>query len=105
VDELDGDPQMTFAIAEGDATAVVTISGELDISNVWQLEAAVTPVLSTGVQQLVLEVGDLTFADSSAIAVWVRWASSVEDLQLKGVSPLLRTVIETMGLAEKLRLQ
>jgi anti-anti-sigma factor len=104
MDELDTDPQMTFSIAERDATAVVTIGGELDISNVWQLEAAVTPVLSSGVQHLVLEVGDLTFADSSAIAVWVRWASSVEDLHLNGVSPLLRTVIETMGLAEKLRL-
>ena len=105
MDELDTDPQMTFAIVEHEATAVVTISGELDISNVWQLEAAVTLVLTSGVRHLVLEVGDLTFADSSAIAVWVRWASAVEDLRLNGVSPLLRTVIETMGLAEKLRLQ
>jgi anti-sigma B factor antagonist len=105
MDDLDTDPEMTFAIAEHDATAVVTIGGELDISNVWQLEAAVTPVLSSGVKHLVLEVGELTFADSSAIAVWVRWSSAVEDLHLNGVSPLLRTVIETMGLAEKLRLE
>jgi anti-sigma B factor antagonist len=105
MDDLDTDPEMTFAIAEHDATVVVTIGGELDISNVWQLEAAVTPVLTSGVKHLVLEVGELTFADSSAIAVWVRWASAVEDLHLNRVSPLLRTVIETMGLAEKLRLQ
>ena len=105
MDELDADPQMTFAIAEHDATAVVTINGELDISNVWQLEAAVTPVLLAGVRHLVLELADLTFADSSAIAVWVRWASSVDDLHLNGVSPLLRTVIQTMGLAGRLKLQ
>jgi stage II sporulation protein AA (anti-sigma F factor antagonist) len=107
MDRLDAErgPQMTFDIAERDKTAVVTISGELDISNVARLDAAVTPVISRDVNHLVLEVGDLMFADSSAIAVWVRWATTVGDLRLNEVSPLLRTVIETMGLDSRLKLE
>lgn len=104
--EAETNPSMTFAIAEQDPeTTVVTISGELDISNVDQLQAALTPVIDKRVGRLILDVGGLAFADSSAIAVWVRWATVVGELRLRGVSPLLRTVIVTMGLSGRLRLE
>jgi anti-anti-sigma factor len=104
--EAETNPSMTFAIAEQDAeTTVVTIRGELDISNVGELEAAVAPLIDRQVGRLILDVGELAFADSSAIGVWVKWATAVGDLRLRGVSPLLRTVIVTMGLSSRLRLE
>jgi anti-anti-sigma factor len=96
---------MTFAIDTDDAqTTIVTIGGELDISNVGRLERAVAPVIASRPARLVLELGGVQFADSSAIALWVRWATAVGELTLREAPPLLRTVIETMGLAGKLRL-
>ena len=54
------------------------------------------------VEVLVVEVGDVSFADSSAIAMWVRWAGAVPQFELRDPSPLLRRVIRTMGLGVKL---
>jgi anti-anti-sigma factor len=96
---------MTFTIRAQDAdTTVVTISGELDIANIDALQAAVAPVIEDHPARLVLELGGVSFADSSAIALWVRWATAVGELKLRDASPLLRKVIETMGLAATLQL-
>lgn len=104
--ETEANPSMTFAIAPQDAeTTVVTIRGELDISNVDELQTAVAPLIERRVGRLILDLGELAFADSSAIAIWVRWATIVGELRLRGVSPLLRTVIVTMGLSSRLRLE
>lgn len=43
------------------------------------------------------------FADSSAIAQWVRWSMAVGEFELREPSPLARRVIDAMGLAPNLR--
>jgi anti-anti-sigma factor len=102
----DTNPSMTFLIGAEDAeTTIVTIRGELDISNVDELDAAMATVIDRRVDRLILDVGELEFADSSAIAVWVRWAAAVGEFRLRRVSPLLRTVIVTMGLSCRLRIE
>jgi anti-anti-sigma factor len=90
--------EMRFAIAEQEAETVVTIKGELDISNVETLDSAVAPVLEHRPARLIVDTSELGFADSSAIAVWVRWSTSVRELRLRGAQPLLVRVIDTMGL-------
>ena len=56
--EADTDPAMTFSIGAEDAeTTIVTIRGELDISNVDQLDTAMTPVIDRRVGRLILDVG------------------------------------------------
>jgi anti-anti-sigma factor len=94
---------MAFEIATGDggATTVVTISGELDVANIERLERAIAPILEPRPPRLVIDVGRLRFADSSAIALWVRWASAVDVLELRHPTPLLRRIISSMGLGEK----
>jgi hypothetical protein len=52
--------------------------------------------------RLIIELSDLRFADSSAIALWVRWSTSVDEIELRDVSPILRRVIDSMGLAATL---
>jgi anti-anti-sigma factor len=96
---------MTFAVAEDvDRTLTVTLSGELDITNVDALASGVAPALEHDPARLVLDVHDLRFADSSAIALWVGWSSKFEEIELRDPTPLLRKVIETMGLAQALHL-
>ncbi len=84
--------------------ALVTLSGELDIANVDRLDAAVAPVIAAAPMRLVVDVSKLGFADSSAIALWVRWSTGVGQIELLNCSPLLRRVIQSMGLEQKLRL-
>lgn len=98
-------PEMSFEVDRAPrGTVVVKLRGELDISNVGRLEAAVAPVLETGPEQLLVDVGELRFADTSAIAVWVRWATAVPSIELRNPSSLLRQVITRMGLSDTLRI-
>jgi anti-anti-sigma factor len=87
---------------DSDGSATVRISGELDMSSVDRLEAEVERVLAAGPPRLVVDVASVRFADSSAIAMWVRWAGAVPEFELRDPQPLLRRVISTMGLAGKL---
>jgi anti-anti-sigma factor len=97
------DSLISFEIAlDGDRHATVSITGELDMSGIDPLAAKVDEVLANGVDRLTVDVGGVRFADSSAIALWVRWASSAEEFELRQPAPLLRRVIWAMGLADKL---
>ena len=95
---------MRFEVVEGDDRSLkVTVSGELDITNIDALASAVAPALEREPARMIIEVGDLRFADSSAIALWVRWATAVPEIELHDVTPLIRRVVESMGLAETLK--
>lgn len=96
---------MTFDVAEGaDDSLIVTVSGELDMTNVEALAHAVAPALERRPQRVVIDVHDLQFADSSAIALWVQWAGAAPEIELRDAGPLLRRVVETMGLTETFRM-
>jgi anti-anti-sigma factor len=99
-------PGVTFEVHGTDSrVAKVTISGELDIASVDALAAAVAPIIASEPERLVLYLSQLRFADSSAIALWVRWASVVGAVELRDPPPLLRRVITAMGLDETLQLR
>lgn len=90
-------------IEEGNGEVVVRLEGELDLSNTDELDAAMASVIREQ-SRLVVDVGGLRFADSSGISLWVRWAQSVPELELRNPSPLVRRVVETMGLEQVLGL-
>jgi anti-anti-sigma factor len=102
--DAEGGAPMSFDVAEGaDRSVIVRVAGELDITNIDALASAVGPALQRKPQRLIVDVHDLHFADSSAIALLVRWAAAVQEIELRDAPPLLRRVVETMGLAETLR--
>jgi anti-anti-sigma factor len=95
---------MTFDVAEAaEGSLIVTVTGELDITNIDTLDSAVAPALQRQPRRVIVDVHDLHFADSSAIALLVRWAGAVREIELRDAPPLLRRVVETMGLTETLR--
>lgn len=105
MDALDGQPDQLInfdVVIDGDHHATVRIDGELDMSGIEPLAGQVNQVLGNGVTSLTVDVSGVRFADSSAIALWVRWASAVEEFELREPPPLLQRVIAAMGLAEKL---
>lgn len=94
---------MTVDVIEGDdGTVTVSVSGELDITNVEALGSAVAPAIGREPSRLIVDARELHFADSSAIALWVQWATEVPEIELRDASPLLRRVVETMGLTDTL---
>jgi anti-sigma B factor antagonist len=98
--------ELDFDLAQADGDGLrVRISGELDITNVDALESAVGSALERHPGRLILDLSGLRFADSSAIALWVRWSTAVHEIELRDVSPILRRVIDAMGLAETLNVK
>ena len=105
MDELntDNDIRLSFEVtSDGDQSVHLTLHGELDVVTADEVEARLKPLIDQGARRIVADVGDLRFADSSAIALWVRWANSVDEVEIRNPSALLRQVIERMGLAERL---
>ncbi|MBV9838999.1 MAG: STAS domain-containing protein [Solirubrobacterales bacterium] len=107
MDELDAaaENELTFELArDGDGSPLVILGGDLDISNAEELQTKVEPVIGGSPERLIVDVSGLRFADSSAIALFVRWANLVRQVELREPSPLLRRLIERMGLANRLQM-
>ncbi len=104
MDELDDADAPCLVRIERDAggTVLVQLTGELDLGSIDAVDATVATALAGGPDHLVIDAAGLTFADSSAIALWLRWAGTVSRLELRDPSPLLRRVVTRMGLSEKL---
>ena len=95
---------MTFELVTADdGSTVVKVAGELDITSIEPLEEAVQPILDRGPESLVIDASSLRFADSSAIALWVRWSTVVRRLEIRNPPALLRRVIDSMGLTQTLQ--
>jgi anti-sigma B factor antagonist len=106
--ELDGGRAADAAIKMGsDATgaAVVTVSGDLDISNADALEATVTSITATRPERLIFDLSGLRFIDSAGITVLLGAAAKVKDVRLRKPSPAVRRVVELTGLAEVLPIE
>lgn len=98
---------VTFDVTrqEDQRATLLRVGGELDLSNVARVRAAVDEVVARNPDKLVIDAGGLTFADSSAIALMVSWAKLVKELEIREPPPLLRAVIESMGLAQVLHIR
>lgn len=88
---------------ESDRGPVLTLAGELDITTAGQLEAAVAPVVARSPNRITVDVRGLEFADSSAIALLVRWANMVPEVELRHPSEQLTRVLSRMGLTRRLK--
>jgi anti-anti-sigma factor len=85
--------------------SVVSVSGDLDISNAGSLQAAVAAVTAQRPERLIFDLSDLRFMDSAGIAVLIGAAGKVNAVQLRGPSPVVRRVIELTGLSGVLQIE
>jgi anti-sigma B factor antagonist len=81
---------------------IVTVSGDLDMSNADALEATVASVAAKRPERLIFDLSDLRFMDSAGIAVLLGAAAKVNVVQLRDPSPAVRRVVELTGLGDVL---
>lgn len=107
MDELSASGEGRLSIEfshEEDGSPVVTLHGELDLATADKLELALKPSIDRATRRFVVDASGLEFADSSGIALLIRLANEVEEVEIRQPPPLLRQVITRMGLADRLHL-
>ena len=85
---------------------VLRVSGEVDMSNVALLHKAIDSLLASEPRRLVLDVRDLTFMDSSGLAVLLQIAGqNVEPVVLRHPRSIIRRLVETTGVTSVLQME
>jgi anti-sigma B factor antagonist len=98
--DLNGPSPVTVkTLAEG-GTPVVSLSGELDLTNIERVRSSIGDVLTAGTGRLVVEMSELAFMDSSGLAMLASFARKVPEIELRDPSPIVRRLIDLSGLAE-----
>ena len=100
--ESDGQLTRHTIIDLGDGSIELRLAGELDLFGTDQLRAAVEEAVGSVTGTLVIDVSELRFADSSALALWVSWSQRVPRLEIRNPPPMILRVIQAMGLTTKL---
>lgn len=99
------DPTPFAAHVEADPPRVV-MAGELDMATSESLRAVLAPVLVDERATVVrLEVGGLTFIDSSGLAVLLEVAESGREVVLCGATEAVRRVVDVTGVGSVIRVE
>ncbi|MEU5906952.1 STAS domain-containing protein [Micromonospora sp. NPDC047527] len=103
---------MTFSVSyagRDGGSVCLRLAGELDMSTAPELTAAIDRLTAAGERRMVLDLSDLTFCDSTGMAVFVRGdnraAADGGWLRLTGAVGRVDRVLRVTGLAEVLRYQ
>jgi anti-anti-sigma factor len=106
--ELEPDTAAEASIsAHSDPTGVpiITVSGDLDLSNAGELEATVASLAAGRPERLVFDLSGLRFMDSAGIAVLLGAADRVHAVHLRNPSPAVRRIVELTGLTAVLSIE
>jgi anti-sigma B factor antagonist len=102
------DGTLAVRTARGEDAYVVSLRGELDLANAATAETALNEALNGGEAQVVVDMGELEFIDSTGIALLVAALSRNGDKArlrfIPSKSPAVTRVLELTGLAERLPL-
>ena len=94
---------------DGPDGPVISLAGELDLSNAADLEEVLDRVLplppATHPGRLTFDLGGLRFMDSSGIALLLRSAGRVTAVSVARPSAIVRRLLEATGLAEVLHIE
>jgi anti-sigma B factor antagonist len=102
----DGVAQATVGRSRDEAGApVLSIAGEVDMSNVVSIEMELEAVLAERPSRLVCDLSALEFIDSSGIALFLRAAERTDRLELRSPSSIVRRVIQATGLSDVLHVE
>jgi anti-sigma B factor antagonist len=100
VAELNDHPVAQLLGVASDESRTIVLCGELDAARVDGARAVLDEALKSGPQVIRFEMGDLSFMDSSGLAVLVHAANRAGRVVLGHPSELIRRVLEVTGLSE-----
>lgn len=101
LDDLRGKATVESA-PDGPGSTVVRLAGELDLANVPGVELELEPIVAATSGQLIFDMSDVTFMDSSGIAMLLRVAERVPRVEVRDPSAAVELVIRATGLSEAL---
>jgi anti-sigma B factor antagonist len=90
---------------ETSGTLVVSIIGEVDMSNATEIDVELQTALQSEPALLVIDLSALKFIDSSGIALLLRAAEKAGRLELRNPSATVQRVITATGLSGVLHVQ
>jgi len=99
-----GRAPITVRTRHQDGVPVISVTGELDLTNAGEVRSAVEAVVSDHDQRVVFEVSELTFMDSSGIALLASVTRRAREVELRDPTPIVRRLIEMTGLDKVLRI-
>jgi len=77
-------------------------SGELDIATIDPVREEVDAAIAQGATALVFDLSNVTFLDSSALAMFAYAARQIERVEVTNANAVARRVIEQTGLTDVL---
>jgi anti-anti-sigma factor len=93
-----------FVEPGADGTLHIVLRGELDILSVEALQPEIAAALAYEASLVVVDAAELTYVDSSGLAVLLRLSRRYGDLEVRHASNIVRQAIGAAGLAVPLRL-
>lgn len=97
------DPLVTD-VQDENGTAVVRLSGDLDMTSVAQARAAIDTALGRHPDRVILDASGLGYMDSSGIALLALVTRMAQEVQVRNPTPIVRQLIELTGLSQILHL-
>jgi len=85
-------------LVDPSGACVITLAGELDVSNVQSLDATVASATEKPAQQLIFDLAELRFMDSAGIAVLIHASEKAQSVRLRNASPIVHRLLEVTGL-------
>lgn len=87
-------------VADHPSAPVIALAGELDLASVQATRAGIEPVLAGHPAAVTFDLSDLSFMDSSGIALLVEISNEIDSVTLIHVTPIVHRVLEATGLLE-----
>ncbi|MGK5112265.1 MULTISPECIES: STAS domain-containing protein [unclassified Geodermatophilus] len=87
------------------APLLVRLGGELDLAGAADIGPDLDDLLRRDAQPLRIDATELTFADSSGVAVLLRIADHFSPVEIVHATSVVRRVVEVLGLAARLGLR
>jgi len=95
-------PTLELTVSEKNGETVLRAAGELDVNTAPELREQLARLANDGVRQIVVDLADVSFVDSTALSVLVsalkRLRQADGDLTLASPTPSVRRVFEITGL-------
>jgi anti-anti-sigma factor len=96
----------TCQVSREEGEAVVSPRGELDMATVGSLEQELKQLRRTGVDRIVIDLGGLTFMDSSGLHLVARWTNEASrdgfELELEPGPPAVQRIFELAAMTDTL---
>ncbi len=97
-----GSADVTF---DADGVPTIRLSGEIDMSNVETLRRTIEPVVARASDKVIFDLGELSFMDSSGIALLLQVSAKSRTVRVLRPSPLVKRMIDATGLSDILKVE